>query len=99
MKKIDKIRAIKFEAATQLHEGTVYGYVHYDISKLRFVKYEDLRELLFEKTLQLYPFAIVDRVVHYEDPYCKTASMPVFLPLSPSLRLASEPEGEVNDER
>ena len=99
MKKIDKIRAIKFQPTFRHPGGEVYGYVHYDISKLRHTKYYDLIDLLFEKTLQVYPFAIVDRVVHYDDPWLKTASMPVYLPLSPNLRLSPVPEGEGNDER
>jgi hypothetical protein len=100
MKKIDKkVEFIAFEPSAQDEEGNVYGVVTYNVRKLRRMKYTDLRELLYEKTLQIYPFAIVDKALYWDEPYTKYVAMiPVKMPLSPKLRL-SPAEGDFSNER
>lgn len=91
MKKIDKIRAVEFIPTFRAPDGTVYGEVVYDVRKLRRMPYADLRELLYEKTLRLYPFAIVDKILRWEDSYTEiVACIPVGLPLSDILRVSTE---------
>ena len=100
MKKIDKkVEFIAFEPSVQDEEGNVYGVVTYNVRKLRRIKYTDLRELLYEKTLQIYPFAVVDKALYWDEPYTKYVAMiPVKMPLSPKLRM-SHAEGDFSNER
>lgn len=93
MKKIDKIKAIKFQPTFQTPRGDVYGYVEYDIKKIRRTGEDEMKALLFEKTLQLYPCSIIDDKVIYED-FGRTAQYFITLPLSPWLRVSPVSEGE-----
>lgn len=93
MKKIDKIRAIKFQPTFQTPRGDVYGYVEYDIKKIRRTGEDETKALLFEKTIQLYPCSIIDDKVLYKD-FGRTAQYFITLPLSPWLRVSPVPEGE-----
>ena len=87
-KKIDKLRAIEFRAVTQNANGEVYGHIMYDARKLRRITTDDLREIVAEKTLQIYPFAILGGWVHrYSD---GVVEYPVRLPLSPALKVTKE---------
>ena len=94
-KNIDKIRFIRFQAFSHDEEsGTVYAYAIYDVRKVRRVKYYDLCDLIFEKTLQIYPFAIVvDKVVGWADASCNTAQIIIGIPLSPNMRITKITEG------
>ena len=87
MKKIDKIRALRFVALEQNQDGRVVGLVQYDVKKLRRVQDDALKELLIEKTLRLYPFAIIGGEMSRFRAWGR-AELLVCLPLSPSLRVS-----------
>ena len=93
-KNIDKIRFIGFQAFEHDDEsGTVFAYAIYDVRKVRRMEYYDLCDLLFEKTLQIYPFAVViDKSVGWADAHCRTAQMMIAIPLSPNMRIAKIPK-------
>ena len=95
MKKIDKIRAIKFQPTFRYPGGEVYGYVEYDIKKVRRTDKPDLWAMLYDKTIELYPFAVIDggRRVVYEN-RGRTAQFFITLPLTPWLSVVPMPEGE-----
>ena len=62
--------------------------IRYDVRKLRRLSDDGLSVLLFEKTLRLYPFAIVDPTTMRR--YSKrTANMQLGLPLSPELKTST----------
>lgn len=87
-KKLDKVRAEELEIYSEgeLQHGMFYAHLWYDVKKLRRIKYDDLVEILFEKTLKLYPFAIVDKNISYLVA-SRRAMVPLILPLSPDLRI------------
>ena len=97
MKKINKIRAIKYQLTFRAPDGRAYGYVEYDIRKIRRTDKAELKALLFEKSLQLYPYAIIEDFMLFEDKG-RIARFFVTLPLSPVLRV-SNAKGGRNDER
>lgn len=67
---------------------TLIARIRYDVRKLRRLSDDELSILLFEKTLRLYPFAIVDPTTMRR--YSKrTANMQVGLPLSPELKTST----------
>ena len=73
--------------------GMFLACVKYDIKKLRRVGVEDLTEMLFEKTLNLYPFAIINKkVMIFKAKHL--AIIDVMLPLSPGMRITKVKEGE-----
>ena len=89
-KKIDKVRALQFEPISQLSDGAVYGYIWFDVKKLRRTPRDELKEILTEKVLQLYPFAIIDGwLSRYSNGLAKFS---VKLPLSPHLRVKQTQE-------
>jgi len=85
--KADKIKFIRFQAFKQdTHTGMVYAYAIYDVRKVRNLEYFKLCDLVFEKTLQIYPFAVViDKSVGWGDMHCKTAQILIAIPLSASI--------------
>lgn len=93
MKKIDKIRAVKFQPTLQTPRGDVYGYVEYDIKKIRRTDRDEMSALLFEKTIQLYPCSIIKGDVFFKD-FGRIAHYFITLPLSPWLRVSPVSEGE-----
>lgn len=103
MKKIDKVSAKRLEVfgAVEDRPGFVYAWVWYDVRKLRRLDDEEVREILFKKTLMLYPFAIIERQVSRVKAYGRThfgirdfAVIEVVLPLSPGLHLKKVSEEE-----
>ena len=70
------------------------AHVMFGVEKLQRVSHSDLTEILFEKTLKLYPFAVVDKCIKYLDAERKTAVIPVWLPLTPTLQITKIPKGE-----
>ena len=70
------------------------AHVMFDVEKLRRVSHSDLTEILFDKTLKLYPFAVVDKCIKYLDVARKTAIIQVWLPLTPTLQITKIPKGE-----
>ena len=86
--KSDKIKFIGFQAFKQDEQtGTVYAYAIYDVRKARRVEYFKLCDLIFEKTLQIYPFAVViDKGVGWADAACNTVQIMIAVPLSPNIR-------------
>ena len=66
-KKIDKVRAEELAVCIEdpRHPGVYVAQLWYDVRKLRRIKYDDLVEILFEKTLRLYPFAVIDKDISY----------------------------------
>ena len=93
--KIDKISLIRFQAWKHDAEtGMVFAYAIYDVRKVWRLDYSELCDLIFEKTLQIYPFAIViGKTVGYADMTCKTAQIAIAVPLSPNMRVTIQ-EGE-----
>lgn len=89
MKKSDKARVLELVPIRreESQPNTVLAQVKYDVSKLRRMGHEELTELLFHKTVKLYPFAIVDTEIYYQDITRKTAFIQLWLPLSPEIRL------------
>lgn len=86
-KKIDKLRALELVTSAQAggRPGWHIAYACYDAKKLKHLNDSELTELVFEKTLKLYPFAIIEkRITRF------TASggvcMQMLLPLLPDLR-------------
>ena len=94
-KAINKVRALELVAFNTVRDcpGTVYALVYYDVKKLRRLKHDELTEILFEKTLKLYPFAIVDKNINRFNAM-GVAAVPVWLPLSPNVRLSETPNSE-----
>lgn len=92
-KKIDKVRAAELEVCSdsKAQNGMFYAQLWYDVRKLRRIKYDDLAEILFEKTLQLYPFAIVDKNISYLIA-SRRAMVQLILPLYPGLRITKDTE-------
>lgn len=68
------------------------AHVMFGVEKLRRVSHSDLTEILFEKTLRLYPFAVVDKCIKYLDAERKTAVIPVWLPLTPTMQITKVQE-------
>ena len=68
----------------------VYAYAIYDVRKLRRTEYFEMCGLIFEKTLQIYPFAIVDGCVGWADAGCNTVQIMIAIPLSPNMRTREE---------
>lgn len=99
MKKIDKIKFLRFQAFYHdKNTGMVHAHAVYDVSKLRRVEYFELCDLVFEKTLQIYPFAIViDKSVGWADACCDTVQIMIAIPLSTNVRTTVLEEAE-NDE-
>ena len=60
-KPIDKVRAMSLTPWEKYGDGSVLCLMEYDVRKIRRMKKDDIVDILFEKTLQLYPFAIVSR--------------------------------------
>jgi hypothetical protein len=87
MRKIDKARFVSLRASSQDENGVIHGHVVYDVRRLRRVKHDDLVELLYEKTLNLYPFAVVEREALWLDANTDAVSVRVHLPLSSNCRL------------
>ena len=87
MKKIDKIRAIKFQPKFQAPRGDVYGCAEYDIRKVRRMNRDLVAEKLLDMTLKLYPFAIFEGDIYFF-PNGSMAQVYVTLPLSPALRVS-----------
>lgn len=88
MNKPDKARVLGLVPIRREQSNLVSAQVVYDVSKLRRMGYAALAVLLFHKTVKLYPFAIVDTEITYQDIARKTASIYVWLPLSPEIRLS-----------
>ena len=70
------------------------AHVMFGVEKLRRVSHSDLTEILFDKTLKLYPFAVVDKCIKYLDAERKTAVIPVWLPLTPKMQITKIPKGD-----
>lgn len=87
-KKIDKVRAEELAVCRedQLHPGVYVAQLWYDVRKLRRIKYDDLVEILFEKTLQLYPFAVIDKNISYLVA-SRRACVLLHLPLYPGMHI------------
>lgn len=75
-------------------QTVLLAHIMYDVEKLRRVSHDELTEILFEKTIKLYPFASVDKIINYLDMARKTALIPVWLHLSPGLHLKKVSEEE-----
>ena len=58
-KLIDKVRVVSLEPVYKSNTGEILCRITYDVRKLRRMKLEMLESLLMEKTLNLYPFAII----------------------------------------
>ena len=87
-KKIDKVRAIDIQISgpTLGEPGRFEAIVRYDVKKLRRTSDDELVDILFEKTMQLYPFAIISSCVNRYRP-THTATIMMHLPLSPYLKV------------
>ena len=85
-KPIDKVRAVDLTALemSKTNDGMLLATIAYDVRKLRRMEDDDLTELLFEKTLKLYPFAIVDKRVS-RLVASGVALMHLWLPLHPGM--------------
>ena len=92
--KIDKIRAMDLIVFgnSMTSNGTYYAILNYDVGKLKRLSDDDLTELLFKKTLMLYPFAVIEKKATRFGPNIAQISM--LLPLAPGLRTKEVPEGE-----
>lgn len=95
MKKIDKIRAIDLLVFGQdsAKPEMFFAHIRYDVSKLRRVSDEKLTAILFEKTLKLYPFAVINKEAKRFKSK-RTAVMELWLPLSSKLRITKVIEGD-----
>ena len=62
----------------------------YDISKLRNIHTDDLTEILYQKTIDLYPFAAVEKIIFRG---CDEALNPLWIPIAPGTQL-TKIEGE-----
>lgn len=96
MKKTNKAIPLKLvpERYVGARPGVLLAHVVYDVKKLRRLNYEDLVEVLFEKTLRLYPFASVDKIIKYVGLDRKVAIIPVWMPLTKGPWITITPEGE-----
>ena len=88
-KKIDKLRAIDLTVFDKSEYDMHPAVLYYDVRKLKRLSDDELTELIFEKTLKLYPFAIIDkRISRFKSK--RTAVIEMWLPLSPALRITKE---------
>lgn len=94
----DKIKAVCLVPVYHMESQPEVTLAHlmFDTSELRRIDHDVLTEAMFNKAVDLYPFAIVDKCVRYTDTERKTAIIPVYLPLSPSLHLAEVKKDEKN---
>lgn len=91
MKKIDKLRAIDlavFDSHPTL-DGTYLAVLYYDVRKLKRLSDDELSSLIFNKTLKLYPFAVINPDANRFNSK-RTAFIEMYLPLSPALRVTKE---------
>ena len=91
MKKIDKLRAIDlavFDNYPTL-DGTYLAVLYYDVRKLKRLSDDELSSLIFNKTLKLYPFAVINSDANRFKSK-RTACIEMYLPLSPALRVTKE---------
>lgn len=91
MKKIDKLRAIDlavFDSQPTL-DGTYSAVLYYDVRKLKRLSDDELSSLIFNKTLKLYPFAVINSDANRFKSK-RTAFIEMYLPLSPALRVTKE---------
>lgn len=59
--------------------GFLYAYAEYDVHRLWWVKGDMLEELLFQKTLKAYPFAIIERGIRWGLD-CAYIEVAIFIP-------------------
>ena len=92
---IDKVRAIDLMVyeSSRRADGIYYAVLYYDVRKLKRLSDDDLTEILFEKTLKLYPFAVINKcATRFKSK--RTAIIEMHLPLNPDMRITKVPEGE-----
>ena len=73
------------------HTDFILGQLLYDIRKLRRVDTDELTEILFQKTIDLYPFAVVDKAILRG---YKQALISLWIPTAPGTRIIKIAEGE-----
>ena len=66
--------------------GYLFAHAEYDVSKLRRMNEDKLEELLFQKTLKAYPFAVINRGLHWNGRYTAYIRLCVFIPQGAVLR-------------
>lgn len=90
MKKIDKLRAIDLAVfdSRPTPDGTYLAVLYYDVRKLKRLSDTELSRLIFDKTLRLYPFAVINTAANRFSK--RTACIEMYLPLSPALRVTKE---------
>jgi len=64
--------------------------VKYDVKKLNRISHGALIEILFHKTVKLYPFAVVDTDIEYVEKPRKVAYIQVWLPVSKDIPLVKK---------
>lgn len=95
MKKIDKVRAVELIpiAHAEENKNLVFATLEYDVRKLRRLDESELTEILFEKTLKLYPFAIVEKRLAWLKA-SGVAIVQMWIPVAPGMRIKVASEGE-----
>ena len=91
-KYIDKIRAIELKPLHRVENRNdlFISSVEYDIKKLKRLSDDDVAALVFEKTLQLYPFAIVEKRGISRLKASGVSLVYLWLPLAAGIRLSGE---------
>ena len=91
LKTIDKALFLELKPLSQGEQGTVSAHIIYDVRRIRRIGFENVRDLLFDKTIDLYPFAVVVKAcIAYNDENYRTVRVPVYLPLHQSVRLRQD---------
>ena len=95
MKKIDKVRAVALVPISVAEENKhmVLARLEYDVRKLRRLDEATLTEILFEKTLKLYPFAIVEKRLAWLMSH-GSAAVQMWLPIAPGMLITKDKRGK-----
>lgn len=100
MEKIDKVKAMSLLPMNFMAErpDMYLAQVMYDVSMLHRVSHSELTEILFEKTIKLYPFAVVDKCIQYLSAKRKTALIYIQIPLSSAVRISTDIKKDITHE-